>query len=92
MVWLYFLLIYVLAPVGIAKGIVRATNKEVVAAYGLLYGLLAFWLFAGYVDSGGSGEHAGWFLILSIFVTTPGVPAFALALRLFGFLRREKKA
>jgi hypothetical protein len=76
----FFLGVYLIVPITLARWAVGATWLQIAIAYGvLLLGL-------GLISAGGRtiDEKAGWMLILGLFFTIPGVPILSLILRKLG--------
>jgi hypothetical protein len=76
----FFLGVYLVIPMALARSVVRATWPQIAIAYGiLLVGL-------GLISAGGStmDEKLGWMLILGMFFATPGIPILSFILRKVG--------
>lgn len=80
---LFLLVLVVVAPLLLAKFLIRANWLQCGAAFLVLWGVL---LLFGLLSGGTLGERLGWPMILAIFTTLPGVPIIALLMKRFGFL------
>jgi hypothetical protein len=74
----FFLVIYVLVPCALARGLVGATWPQIGVAYAILYGTLFVLLGAWR-----GGDAFGWVFILGLFFTIPGISLISLALKIF---------
>lgn len=76
----FFLGVYLVVPIALARFFVGATWPQIAISYGILM------LGLGLVSAGGStiDEKLGWMLILGLFFTVPGIPILSFILRKFG--------
>jgi hypothetical protein len=77
---LFFLGIYLVVPIALARFMVGATWPQITIAYVVLLLGLAL------ISMGGStiDEKVGWMLILGMFFAIPGIPILSWMLRKFG--------
>ncbi len=76
---LYAACLYFVAPVALARVLLRASWRSVLIAYAIWYG--ALFLF-GLSAAPRVAEALGWMMILAMFLTIPAVPVIVLLLRL----------
>jgi len=76
----FFLGVYLVVPITLARLIVGATWLQIAIAYVILV------LGLGLISMGGStiDEKVGWMLILGMFFAIPGIPILSLILRKLG--------
>ena len=77
----FFLGVYLVVPIALARFVVGATWLQIAIAYGvLLLGL-------GLISAGGRNidERVGWMLILGMFFAVPGIPILSVIIRTLGF-------
>lgn len=74
----YAAFLYFIAPVGLAKLVLRASWRTILIAYAIWYGAL---LLFGLSAAPRIAEGMGWMMILAMFLTIPAVPIIVLLLR-----------
>ena len=76
----FFLGVYLVVPIALARLVVGATWPQIAIAYAILL------LGLGLISAGGStiDEKLGWMLILGMFFTIPGIPVLSFILRKAG--------
>ncbi len=91
MAWLTYYFVLILAPTGMAMGLLGAKFVEVLAAYAIVCAVVAACMVASYIGGGGGNYAAVGFLetyaLLSSYAAVPCVPIISLILRVAGILR-----
>lgn len=78
---------YFVAPVLVARFLCRGRWIEILQAYGIWIGLLAFF---GFMQGGLHGEGYGWALLMALFTTVFAIPIFVLLLKLRTYIRNRE--
>lgn len=76
---------YVLVPVLLAWGLVRADLRTIAKAYGIWIGFLV--VAFGLLSSTSFSDGIGWALIIAMFYTTPVVPMLCLIMNIWTWAR-----
>ena len=76
---------YVILPVLLAWGLVRADLRTIAKAYGIWIGFLV--VAFGLLSSNSFSEGIGWALIIAMFYTTPVVPMLCLIMNIWAWAR-----
>jgi hypothetical protein len=76
---------YVILPVLLAWGLVRADLRTIAKAYGIWIGFLV--VAFGLLSSTSLSEGIGWSLIIAMFYTTPVVPMLCLIMNIWAWAR-----
>lgn len=79
---------YFVAPVLVARFLCRGAWIEILQAYAIWTGLLAF---GGFMQGGPHDDGYGWALIIALFTTVFAIPILVLLLKLRAYMRNRER-